>query len=877
MTAIRRNFWLYAASATAAILANGEALAQEQSEEIVVTATRRESALQDVPIAVTPVTAELIQNAGIRDMQDLANVAPALQFNVSENETSATARLRGVGTQGSNPGLESAVGIFVDGVYRARNGVALTDLGEMSQIEVLRGPQGTLFGRNTSAGLISVRTAGPDMNDFGAEVEATYGNYEEQRVAGYVTGPLIEDVLGLRLFGARSTRDGFVNVTNQAGQQTDSNNRDLWTVRGQAVWTPTSDFDFRFIADYTERDETCCAGVYYNPRVLNGTQSGSQGVVGFPGNGGGPIVGATAQQAILGALGGYGTPIAGTFPPGATTATAIASLGRRLGGGDIEERNAFANQSYDQQLEDWGVSGEANYDLGWASLTSVTAYRDWSYAQGQDSDFSSADLWGRASDGSSGFGFEVFTQEVRLAGENGPVDWLVGLFYADEKLTRTDTLAAGTQFGQYFATLGAASAASFNGANPFAFLGTVPAGSGVNDLYEQTSESLAVFTHNIISLDDRTQLTIGLRYTQESKELDGRFQTDFSSAGILSAQAAALESPLGLPAGTLAGFANCNTNLQPSVAGLRTVVATLRSAYCNPILRTDLDGGTRSQDRDEKEWSGVVSARREFTDNVSGYLSVSRGYKGGGFNLDRNFGFVGTPGAAYNTAFEAEIVDAYEIGAKTNWFDGALVLNLAAYFNEYQNYQLNTFNGVSFQVTSVPEVTSQGVELDAIWRLPIEGMSFQGGVAYTEAEYGDDSGWVAASANPVTGALVNSRLPGSRLTNAPLWTATGSLTYERPILNDAALALFYIDSRYVSDQNTGSNLDPAKIQPSYVLVNARFGLSTADERYSIEFWGRNLTDEDYAQITFDVPLQGGSYGAFLGDPLTYGVTLRARY
>lgn len=154
-------------------------------EEIVVTATRRETALQDVPVAVTPVTAAQVQNSGIRDLQDLTSLAPALQFNVSENETSATARLRGIGTQGSNPGLKSAVGIFIDGVYRARNGVALTDLGEVQQIEVLRGPQGTLFGRNTSAGLISVVTAGPDLNETGMGGEVTVGDFNERRVAGY--------------------------------------------------------------------------------------------------------------------------------------------------------------------------------------------------------------------------------------------------------------------------------------------------------------------------------------------------------------------------------------------------------------------------------------------------------------------------------------------------------------------------------------------------------------------------------------------------------------------------------------------------------------------------------------------------------------------
>ena len=205
----KKNFWLFTASAVAALVATDYAYAQDSGDgEIVVTATRREARLQDVPIAVTPVTAEMIENSGIRDLQDLTSVAPGLVFTNAASETSATARLRGIGTEGSNPGLESAVGIFVDGVYRARNGVALTDIGEISQVEVLRGPQGTLFGRNTSAGLITVRTAGPDLSGFGGSAEVTLGNYGEQRVSGTITGPIVEDQLGFRLFAATGQRDG---------------------------------------------------------------------------------------------------------------------------------------------------------------------------------------------------------------------------------------------------------------------------------------------------------------------------------------------------------------------------------------------------------------------------------------------------------------------------------------------------------------------------------------------------------------------------------------------------------------------------------------------------------------------------------------------
>jgi outer membrane receptor protein involved in Fe transport len=843
----KKKFWLFAASAATALVANGQAVAQEAAEtsdEIIVTATKRETALQDVPIAVTPVTAELIQNSGIRDLQDVQSVAPSLQFNVSENESSATARLRGVGTQGSNPGLESAVGIFVDGVYRARNGVALSDLGQVSQIEVLRGPQGTLFGRNTSAGLISVRTAGPDLDEFGGSAEATFGNFGNQRFSGHVNLPIVSEKLGVRVFAAMDERDGFMDVNREGANPNtgavgaagsvsnlgarEENNRDMWTVRGQVAWAPSDNFDARFIVDYTERDETCCAAKIYNPTLLNGYP--------FPFGTG------VAQTNVVGAIGGYG-------PNGVNAVI--------RGGGAIGQRFAFANRESGQQLEDKGVSAEFNWDLGGVTLTSISAYRDWNYDQGQDADFSQADLWYRPNNGLSGFGFEIFTQELRAAFALGPIDSIVGVFYADETLERRDNLQNGSQFGSYWAAQSGALFGPLVAAN----------NTGIRDVYEQNGESIAIFTHNIWAIDEKTDLTVGLRYTNEEKSVAANFTTAFDAAPLLLAVATGAGQPT---------QGNCNFTI-PTAPNATAI--NLRSVYCIPTLRTELDGATRRQSREENEFSGVVSVRREFTDNVSGYASVSRGYKGGGFNLDRNFNHIGTPGGTWTTSFAPEFVDAFEIGLKNSLLDGALLLNLATFYNKYENYQLNTFNGVSFQVSSVPEAYSQGVEVDAIWNTPIDGFSYQGGLAYVEAEYGDDSGWVAQSAVPTNPLAppVNFRLPGSRLTNAPLWTVTSAFTYEKPLFNDALVGLAYLDFRYVSNQITGSDLEPTKREPGYVTVNGRLGLSTQSDRLSLEVWGRNLLDEEYHQIAFNVPLQGNARGAFLGDPRTYGVTLRVEY
>ena len=888
----------------AAVATATPAMAQDEDDTIVVTATRRDQALQDVPIAVTPVTAAMIENSGIRDVQDLTSVAPSLQFNVSESESSATARLRGVGTQGSNPGLESAVGIFVDGVYRARNGVALTDLGEVQQIEVLRGPQGTLFGRNTSAGLITITTAQPDLNDFEVSGEATYGDFGESRVAATINVPLSEDTLGLRLFGAMSQRDGFMDMniggtnpllgaSGNLGQH-DSNTRDVYTLRGQLLAQFSENFEGRFIVDYSERDEFCCAAQVYNPALLNGHPTTIMSAGGVEGA---PIAFGTGRQQWISNLGGYG--------PG----VGVGNNTGFLGAGDLGDRHGFANRDYAQFIEDWGASAEFNWETSIGTITSITAYRNWNQRGRSDSDYSQADLL-YVPGGGAGTEFQTFTQEVRLAGEWGNLDWLVGAFYSDETINREFSFLTGSQYGRYFRYLddilsGGTVAPGIN-VNPTAGLNAIvnnlydeidtigigiPAGAGTagySDTYRQDGQSIAMFTHNIWSLGERTDLTFGVRFTHERKDLVADFNTIFDGEAMLDAAISDAELDAGQAPGTLAAFSNCNTAVNPSgpLAAFATVIAVARSGYCVPWLRDDLDAVGYNQERSEDEWSGVLALRHELTDNLSAYASVSRGYKGGGFNLDRNFASVFTGGAP-NTGFDAEFVDAYELGVKTGWFDNSLLLNIAVYHNEFENFQLNTFNGIQFVVTTVPEVQVDGVEMDFIWRTPVEGLTLQGGAAFNDATYGPDctpvascGGWVAQNRNPITGELTLARLPNSQLTNSPEVTATTAITYERPIF--AGLnGLFYLDARYVDDQSTGSDLRPSKLQPAYTLLNGRIGISSPNDNWSLEIWGRNLTDQDYGQVMFDVPLQlgtlGPTQGAFLGDPRTYGITLRARY
>ncbi len=225
---------------------------------IVITATRRSEALSDVPLAVSAVTADTLKNTGAVDIRAVNQVSPSLLVSSTSSEAGGgAARIRGVGTVGDNAGLESSVAVFIDGVYRSRTGTGLTELGPVDRIEVLRGPQGTLFGRNASAGLIHVITAKPK---FSPEIygDVTIGNYDLRRVGAGVTGP-ITDSLAVRLDGIFMKRDGFMEDVISGN---DLNDRNRWLLRGQALYQPTDSFSLRIIGDYSKKNEQCCAAAY---------------------------------------------------------------------------------------------------------------------------------------------------------------------------------------------------------------------------------------------------------------------------------------------------------------------------------------------------------------------------------------------------------------------------------------------------------------------------------------------------------------------------------------------------------------------------------------------------------------------------------------
>lgn len=850
----------------------------DSANDIVVRATGRSETVQSVPVAVTAVPAELLVNANVQDVKGLEQLAPSLQTTTGQSAaTGSSLSIRGVGTAGDNPGFEPAVGVFIDGVFRARAGVALSELPELERVEILRGPQGTLFGRNTSAGALSIFTKAPAF-DFGGYAQASYGNYNAYEIEGGVTGP-VSDQFALRLDGGYRSRDGYIKDANS---NRTINNINRYNVRAQAL-LDTGDITFRLIGDYSHTDEACCGAV----SIARG-----------------PLAGAI--QSIAGAQG---------------------LVGIYTGKPSDRIQAISPNRGYGEQVTDYGASGELNWDLGNVNLTSITAYRRWKAVRSQDIDFSGIDRAYR-----SGYTNNIndFTQELRLQGSAGPLDWLIGAFYLNEDLTLDDTVKIGNDgnryvdtvfagalgapppagFGtplQFYGSLGAGvplfGAALLNPAVPntlpalsaaygaslgplvgcfranvglpapcvvpglsgapipgFAALVTQPlpgavAGQGNSpDHFNVKTNAFALFTHNQIHVTDKLELTLGARWNYEKKDLNATINNNLGSCTF---------------------FNNVRAGNPAAVAYATYLKATgifnnLFLLSCNPAVNTEFNGNyTHSQD--ESKITGTAKVSYKFSPRAMAYLSYDRGYKSGGYNLDQaTFDSVllgGNGPQGSDLAFGSETVDAYEFGLKTS-FSRAFTFNAAFFNSKYHNLQNLVFSGNNFVVQNIKSSTSRGVELESIIR-PSSDFTVRLGYTYLDAKYDKSNNFTGT---PLAG------LEGRQIQNQPQNVVTATVTWE-PKLTDSIRGLFHVDMRYNSEvEIAGVNpLNPNRgivRNPGYALVNAQVGLQTANGKIRGEFYVENLTNQYYNITGFAVPEQTGNYAGYPGYPRFYGARVR---
>jgi len=846
---------------------------------IIVTATKREATLQDVPVAVTVTTAETIERDQIRDLRDLQSVVPSLVVGQRQSVTNTNFFIRGFGNGANNAGIEPSVGVFVDNVYRSRTAAQITDLPDVERIEVLRGPQSTLFGKNASAGVISISTQEPQF-DLGGSAELTYGNYDQVVAKGVVTGPL-SDNLAVSLAGGLNQRDGFFR---DLGTGDRSNGRDRWFVRGQALVRSPEGLTLRLIGDYDKIDEICCA-------VVN-VRSGA-------------------------------------------AAAAIEALGGQLNDPDDAYSGViYNNYNSTNTIENWGFSLQADYPLSDAfDVTSVSAFRGTRAITVQDSDFTSADLiYPNAQD----LDVETLTQEVRLTGELADgIDLLLGAFYISEKIRQDNVLQLGPAFRPYTNILvqqasgGALDIptleAAFSQADITDYRDTfLVEGTGFDERYTLDSESISLFGQADIEITDGLVLTLGGNYTRDNKTFTANavssdafsaidfdapqyapFRSQLLFQGAL-AQGVGSALMLGRPAtaAEIQGFAAGNTAAFGQVtAGARAYAgANANNPLANPLapLRAlqllppflSVPNAVENGKIDDDNFSYTVRLSYDVSRAVNLYASYATGFKASSVNLSRDSRPLAADRAALassglllnNLRFGSRFAGpedsrVIEAGIKT-YFD-VLSLNLTLFDQEIEGFQSNLFTGTGFALLNAGKQSTFGVEVEGT-ATPVEPLTLTFGLTYLDPVY--DS-FVVSSVGD---------LSGLRPAGIPEWTLLLGAQYEFAL--PGVTIVPRVNYLWQSEEQLIEGLPGFIVRgPDGSIIDAQPALDAAapftrevndltgslsfecDCGLTLSLWGRNLLDSRDLGVIFDSPAQPGGVSAYPSDPRTYGATVRYRF
>jgi len=806
-------------------------------EEVIVMATKREQTLAEVPLAVTVVNSRTIEQAQINDMIDLQGMVPSLRVTQLQTTGNTNFVIRGFGNGANNPGIEPSVGVFVDGVYRSRSAAALSDLPNLERIEVLRGPQSTLFGKNASAGVINIVTAAPNMEAFGGNASITYGNYNLWILKGDISGP-ISDTVGFSLSVSSNDRNGYFKNLETG---TELNERNRWGVRGQLLWLPTDDITLRLIADYDKINEKCC------------------GVANL-----------------------YDDPLAG----GAI----------RLVGGQLVPNDGFAYENYfdfdpTNKIENKGVSLQADFNFdNDMLLTSITSYRKLSRADNVDVDFTSAKLVG-ANTGDTGI--KTFTQELRLSQTVDSVDWMLGAFYFDEKVNYDNVVTYDEDMNAYGNILsgGAINAIQqalvATGQLPpgIDFLGT---GQGAWDYTGQDDKTTSLFGQADWHFTDQWTLTGGLNYTKVKKNAYvNQFNTDvWSTVSMVAVGFAGIFSQLtGLPP-TPENIA-ANPGAAATAAALaQTSCSPETGPYCNPALALqplqllppflDFPNSVEpGKSNDSKvTWTAVLAY--QWTDSINVYARAGTGFKATSWNLSRDSrpfagdipallqAGLGVPNLTAGTRYAGpEDSTSYELGFKGSW--STTSLNVAIFDQEIKGFQSNIFTGTGFILANAGKQSTKGAEVEFLW-VPTDAWKLTFASTWLDPKY--DSFPFGEGVNGPED------LSGTTPPGIHKLTIDTSATYYFQLGSTESFIrgeYTYADKIRVIE-NVPADIASAKV--STFNASLGFGWSNGLE---LIFWGRNLFNDEYLLSAFPSVAQFGSYSGYPNQPRTYGVTLRASF
>lgn len=833
-------------------------------EEVVVTATRRAESLQDVPLAVSAITGESMAKAGIFETTDMNRSAPNLQVSSPYGAQQPNFSVRGVGVGTEfNANAASPVGVYVDQVYqtfRASHGQQLYDL---EQVEVVRGPQGTLYGRNTTGGAINFITKKPNLEGTSGYVAMGYGNYDRQNVEGAFEFTPIADKLGVRLAGTYVDTDSYVENKLQSGINTtvaggasglnrnsgrDPGGWENWGVRGSIRFLPTEKADLLL-------------------KVYAAESKGSTEV---------PIpVGSTKGSDVIDYT-NPNFPLSAFFQGIEAAAPGLLPQSYSQSANGLDVREVETDTVGSALIKAEGIVFTADIALNdELSLIAVTGYDSGEYAQDPTTDCDATSLSLCAIGYNSEF--DAFNVDVRLDYSNGPLKLIVGAFYGEDSI-ENDNLPNFFNFTRDVNAALGLPTTYFNPGGAFSGAGlsatSTPTGVNATQEYDQDRESFAIYGEANYDLTDTVTLTVGLRYSEDDLEYSNGLTTYYDDAGN-ARMITVSDYQIG---GEFAPYFLADVLDE---AGNVVIPAAVASPGDTPNSLT-LKGSS-------DDVSGRIIVDWKPTEEWMLYASYSRGYRAGTIN-----------GLAYGSANQVyfvppEEVDAFELGFKSRLLDDRLQLNGALFYYDYvgQQGQVVDSTATSNLISLDGEIT--GLELDAQFAAS-ESLTFTAALGWLDSEYADgecDPSATLAGLFPAQdGSCVLSQggavsVEGNPFPYAAEFTFNFGFDWDVAELGEGTVLLhadaaytdqFYYDAFEDYSRGVLQNVttgDFAEGEDGYWTFNARLSYDT--ENYTIALWAKNLTDEEYYPYGISTENLFANGYRVIGPPRTYGAELKYHF
>ena len=790
-------------------------------EEIIVTATKTEKTLQEVPVAVSVVSADTIEKANITDMFDLKALVPSLDTRQYNSATQATFFIRGFGNGSNNPGVEPSVALFIDGVYRSSMQSQISDLPVIERIEVLRGPQSTLFGKNASAGVINIVTKKPSFEKSGY-ISSTIGNFNTKKVKSYLTGPLNETT-AFSLSANVHQSDGH---TDNLTTGSDINNRDRFGLRGELLFQPSEDLSVRITADYDEYDEICCA------------------------------IGSTAY--------GQGNLIQ-------------AAMGGRIIPNNVFTQKVFFDFDPTTEGDNSGISMHIKKDFGGMTLESISALRNTFNINIQDVDFDGGALVNPSPISNDR---DAVSQEFRLySNNNKKFNWLIGGYYFQEDMAFNESIYLGPLWRNYIEAFLAPG--TFAGLE---FLLGLPTGSiygagqGNTETASQDNETTSLFMQFDYNFTDRLNALFGVSYIEDKKTVSyNQVNTAVLSALDFVAIGTGGLIAQGIPASQAAVLA-LNPTFNPLLGfGALQVLPTFAN-----FPNAAQDGKTQDDNVDYtfKLTFGINDYASIYGGISTGYKSsawiISRDSRPD-INEINALAASGSPihpnvardclnpsrqlsCGRYAGPEEAEVM---EIGAKIYLPSG--YLNIAVFDQEIKGFQSNTFVGTGFVLANAGTQSVDGYEFDLLFS-PTENIDIALGGTFIDPIY--DS--FANSAFGNLSGTVPSNTPDDTISTSVTWNwdRNGWDGYLR-------LSHLYSSEAVLTENPAAQALLESKGNGFREQDTLNFSVGIEKDNLSISLWGKNINNDEYITSVFPavVDLTNSTFFGYPNDYATYGLTV----